>query len=203
MIWCIGWIVCGPGIGTPDTAAGMVRTVIKNAAVPVLLDADALNVIAKDTNLLLLPHTELVVTPHLGEMSRLTGDSVAYLQNHLIEAADEFARQYNVICVLKDEHTATAIPYSQTWLNVSGNAGLATAGSGDVLSGIIGGLMAQGIRVEQAAPLGVYLHGKAGEAAGARRSMRGMTASDIHDGMCEILAGLEQTQSQPGKDGIS
>ena len=66
-------IVCGPGIGTPDTAAGMVRTVIKNAAVPVLLDADALNVIAKDTNLLLLPHTELVVTPHLGEMSRLTG----------------------------------------------------------------------------------------------------------------------------------
>lgn len=65
------------------------------------------------------------------------------------------------------------------------------------------GLMAQGIRVEQAAPLGVYLHGKAGEAAGARRSMRGMTASDIHDGMCEILAGLEQTQSQPGKDGIS
>lgn len=82
--------------------------------VPVLLDADALNVIAKDTNLLLLPHTELVVTPHLGEMSRLTGDSVAYLQNHLIEAADEFARQYNVICVLKDEHTATAIPYSQT-----------------------------------------------------------------------------------------
>jgi len=196
-------IVCGPGIGTTDAAAGMVRTVIKNAAVPVLLDADALNVIAKDTNLLLLPHTELVVTPHLGEMSRLTGDSVAYLQNHLIEAADEFARQYNVICVLKDEHTATAIPYSQTWLNVSGNAGLATAGSGDVLSGIIGGLMAQGIRVEQAAPLGVYLHGKAGEAAGARRSMRGMTASDIHDGMCEILAGLEQTQSQPGKDGIS
>lgn len=81
--------------------------------VPVLLDADALNVIAKDTNLLLLPHTELVVTPHLGEMSRLTGDSVAYLQNHLIEAADEFARQYNVICVLKDEHTATAIPYSR------------------------------------------------------------------------------------------
>lgn len=196
-------IVCGPGIGTTDAAAGMVRTVIKNAAVPVLLDADALNVIAKDTNLLLLPHTELVVTPHLGEMSRLTGDSVAYLQNHLIEAADEFARQYNVICVLKDEHTATAIPYSQTWLNVSGNAGLATAGSGDVLSGIIGGLMAQGIRVEQAAPLGVYLHGKAGEAAGARRSMRGMTASDIHDGMCEILAGLEQTQSQLGKDGIS
>lgn len=128
---------------------------------------------------------------------------MAYLQNHLIEAADEFARQYNVICVLKDEHTATAIPYSQTWLNVSGNAGLATAGSGDVLSGIIGGLMAQGIRVEQAATLGVYLHGKAGEAAGARRSMRGMTASDIHDGMCEILAGLEQTQSQPGKDGIS
>lgn len=175
----------------------------KCGRVPVLLDADALNVIAKDTNLLLLPHTELVVTPHLGEMSRLTGDSVAYLQNHLIEAADEFARQYNVICVLKDEHTATAIPYSQTWLNVSGNAGLATAGSGDVLSGIIGGLMAQGIRVEQAAPLGVYLHGKAGEAAGARRSMRGMTASDIHDGMCEILAGLEQTQSQPGKDGIS
>ena len=190
-----GWadaIVCGPGLGTTETSEWVVKHVLKCASVPVLFDADALNVIARDVNLLLRPHTELVVTPHLGEMSRLSGDSVAYIQNHLIEVAEEFARQYNVICVLKDEHTVTSVPYSQTWLNLSGNAGLATAGSGDVLSGIIGGLMAQGMAADAAARNGVYLHGLAGEAASKEAGMRGMVASDIHEGLRSVLRALEQ-----------
>lgn len=185
-------IVIGPGIGISETAEWMVKNVLKNASVPILMDADALNVIAKDVNILLRPHTELVVTPHLGEMSRLSGDSVAYIQNHLIEVAEEFARQYNVICVLKDEHTVTSVPYSQTYLNLSGNAGLATAGSGDVLSGIIGSLIAQGMPAKLAAPLGVYLHGKAGEAASGNAGKRGMLASDIHEGLRNVIRALEQ-----------
>lgn len=186
----LGWadtIVCGPGIGTSDAASRIVKAVLKNAAVPVVLDADALNIIAEDTNTLLRPHTELVLTPHLGEMHRLSGDSVGYIQNHLIEVAEEFARQYNVICVLKDEHTITSVPYRQTYLNMSGNAGMATAGSGDVLSGVIGSLLAQGVSAEEAASLGVYLHGKAGDVIQAHSSKNGLMASDLIEGLRLVL----------------
>lgn len=205
MIEAIGWadtIVCGPGIGTSDTAKSIVTAVFKNAAVPVLLDADALNIIAQDVNMLLMPHTELVVTPHLGEMSRLCSDTVGYIQNHLIEVAEEFARQYNVICVLKDEHTITSVPYRQTYLNLSGNSGMATAGSGDVLSGVIGGLMAQGMPAEDAAPVGVYLHGKAGDVMQARYSTSGLMASDLTEGIRLVLCKQEQTvcKDEKGKD---
>lgn len=194
LIEALSWadvIVCGPGIGMSDNARRMVECVLKNAAVPVLLDADALNLIAKDTGVLLRPHTEMVVTPHLGEMSRLTGDSAAYIGNHLIEVAEEFARQYNVICVLKDARTVTSIPYSQTYLNLSGNAGMATAGSGDVLSGIIGSLMAQGMQAKLAAPLGVYVHGKAGDIMAERTGKRGLTASDLIEGIRALAAEQE------------
>lgn len=184
-------IVCGPGIGTAETGHSLVKNVLKYAAVPVLFDADALNIIAEDTNMLLRPHTEMIVTPHLGEMSRLTGDLVSYIQNCLIEVAEEFARQYNVVCVLKDEHTVTSVPYSQTYLNLSGNSGMATAGSGDVLSGIIGALMAQGISAEQAAPLGVYLHGLAGDATAAYCGKRGMMASDLIEGLRKLFVSEE------------
>lgn len=197
MIDAIGWadvIVCGPGIGTLDVANNIVKCVLKNASVPVVFDADALNVIAEDVNILLRPHTELVVTPHLGEMSRLCGDAVAYIQNHLLEVAEEFARQYNVICVLKDEHTVTSVPYHQTYLNMSGNAGMATAGSGDVLSGIIGSLIAQGLPADEAAPLGVYLHGKAGDVMQERYSKRGLMASDLCEGLRLVLCEREQTE---------
>lgn len=194
LVEAINWanvIVCGPGIGSTDVAEQLVKTVLKNASVPVLLDADALNLIAKDCNVLLRPHTELVVTPHLGEMSRLSGDSVGYIQNHLIEVAEEFARQYNVVCVLKDEHTVTSVPYSQTYLNLSGNPGMATAGSGDVLSGVIGSLMAQGMQAKEAASLGVYLHGKAGDVMAEQIGIRGMMASDILEGIRRVTREIE------------
>lgn len=191
----IGWadaIVCGPGIGTTATAAQLVKNVLKNASVPMLMDADALNLISADVNVLLRPHTELVVTPHLGEMSRLVKDSVSYIQNRLIEVAEEFARQYNVICVLKDEHTITSVPYSQTYLNLSGNAGMATAGSGDVLSGVIGALIAQGIAAETAAPLGVYLHGRAGDVIRERTGAAGLMASDLLEGLKTVFQKEEE-----------
>ena len=94
-------IVCGPGIGTGDAAHQIVKTVLQKASVPVVLDADALNIIAEDTSVLLLAHTELVITPHLGEMSRLTGDSIAFIQTRLIDTADKFAGKFHVTCVLK------------------------------------------------------------------------------------------------------
>ena len=158
-------IVCGPGLGTGEAAHKLVHTVLKNAAVSVVMDADALNVIAEETDILRKPHTELIVTPHLGEMARLQGVTVSYIQDHLVETAEEFARTYNLICVLKDARTITAIPYERTYVNLSGNNGMATGGSGDVLTGVIAGLIAQGTKPELAAPLGVYVHGLAGDEA--------------------------------------
>ncbi len=186
-------IVCGPGLGTSPAAMQLLRAVLEYASahdVPLLLDADALNLIAQDIRLLSAPHGTMIVTPHLGEMSRLTGESVALIQSRLIAAAQEFAQKYQVVCVLKDEHTVTATPEGQIWVNCSGNAGMATAGSGDVLSGLVGSLMAQGLPAEAAAPLGVYLHGLAGDVMAEETGICGLMAGDLPEGIRRVLAGI-------------
>ena len=185
-------ILCGPGLGTTDTSMAIVMQVLKNATVPLVLDADALNLIAKDTSALQRPHTEMVVTPHLGEMSRLTGDGISFIQSRLLDAAKDFADTYNVVCVLKDERTVTATPYGPAYLNLSGNSGMATAGSGDVLAGIIGSLMAQGLEADTAAPLAVYLHGVAGDEMLKETGKSGLIASDIIEGIRRIMGCKEQ-----------
>lgn len=180
-------ILLGPGIGTDNVAQTLVKQVLKNASVPVIMDADALNIVAKDTNILKRPHTEMVMTPHLGEMSRLTGDSVGFLQARLLDTAKDFANTYNVTCVLKDERTIISVPYGTTYVNLSGNAGMATAGSGDVLSGVIASLMAQGYNSELAAPLAVHLHGMAGDCMIKETGKAGLMASDLIHGIRRIL----------------
>lgn len=179
-------IVLGPGLSTTELAKDIVLNCMKNAAVPMVMDADALNVIAEEPEILLRPHPELVLTPHMGEMSRLTKDAISYLSAHSIEAAQEFSQRYNVTCVLKDARTVTAIPYGMTYLNLSGNAGMATAGSGDVLAGVIGSLLAQGMNAELAAPLGVFLHGRAGDVMVQKQSMSSLVASDLLEGLKQI-----------------
>lgn len=179
-------IVCGPGLGTSDAAHRIVQTVLKNAAVPLVLDADALNIISEETNILRRPHTELIVTPHLGEMARLQELPVSYIQDHIVESAEEFARTYNLICVLKDARTVTAVPFGQTYVNLSGNNGMATGGSGDVLTGVLAALIAQGAAPELAAPLGVYIHGLAGDLAAETHGRYSLTASTL----LEALPGI-------------
>lgn len=184
-------VVLGPGIGTGAAAEDLLSTVMMNVNVPLVLDADALNLLAKEPERLLRPHMDLVVTPHLGEMSRLTGDAVSYIKSKLIEEARDFAQNYDVICVLKDAHTVTAVPYGLTYLNLSGNNGLATGGSGDVLSGMIGALLAQGLKADMAAPLGVYLHGRAADEEVKNTGCRGMMAQDILEGLTNIWKQVE------------
>jgi NAD(P)H-hydrate epimerase len=184
-------VVMGPGIGTSPLAVELLAFVRKHIEVPLLLDADALNLLAREPEQLLLPHLDIVVTPHPGEMARLTGDAVSLIQTRLAATAQEFAMRYDVVCVLKDANTVTAVPYGMTYVNTSGNHGMATAGSGDVLSGVIGTLLAQGMAAGVAASLGVYLHGRAGDCARARVGMRAMIADDILDGLSEVLSGLE------------
>lgn len=194
---CIQWadaIVAGPGIGQSAIAKEIVKIIHATSSVPVVWDADALNIFSQDVNQFLLPHTEYIVTPHLGEFSRLTSNHINWIQTHLIETAREFARTYDVICVLKDFHTITAVPFGMTYLNLSGNNGMATAGSGDVLSGVIGALVAQGMKGEQAASLGVYIHGLAGDAAKNKLGTHAMMASDMINALHEVWKGTEHAE---------
>lgn len=180
-------VAIGPGIGTDLPAKEMVKTVLTVSSVPVVMDADALNVLAEDTNVLLRPHTEIIITPHLGEMANLAGVSISYIKDNLIAQAEEFAREYNVICVLKDARTVCSVPYGKTWLNLSGNHGMATAGSGDVLCGLITGLVAQGMQPELAAPLGVYIHGLAGDVMVKKTGYHGLMADDLATGIKKVM----------------
>lgn len=187
-------IVIGPGIGCGKLAKEMVELVRSTASVPVVWDADALNILSEDVSKLLLPHTEFVMTPHLGEFSRLTSQTVSWIQNHLIESAVDFARTYDVICVLKDFHTVTANPYGLSFLNLSGNNGMATGGSGDVLSGMIGAFLAQGLKGQDAAAYGVYLHGLAGDKARESTGCHGMIASDIIEALKDVWKGTDYVE---------
>lgn len=180
-------IAVGPGIGQSKTAVQLVSHVITYATVPLVIDADALNIIAKQPNLLKQPHTEIVVTPHIAEMARLTDNSNLYVLDHKLALAQEFAKDYQVICVLKDAATITAFPYNGGVINDSGTPGMASAGSGDVLTGLLVSLIAQGVAPATAVPLGVYLHGLSGEVAAMENSVHGMCASDIVDGMKRIF----------------
>ena len=134
------------------------------------------------------------MTPHVGEFCRLTGDTIAWIQSHFIEKAVDFARTYDVICVLKDFHTITANPYGLSFLNLSGNNGMATGGSGDVLSGIIGAFLAQGMKGMDAASMGVYIHGLAGDIARESMGTHAMIASDLIDGLKEVWKGTEYAE---------
>jgi NAD(P)H-hydrate epimerase len=180
-------IVCGPGLGKGDAARLLVHMVLKNADVPVILDADALNIIAEETEILQRPHTELILTPHLGEMARLLGATISYIKDHLMETAQEFARTYNLILVQKDARTITSIPYGMTYVNLSGNNGMATGGSGDVLTGVIAGLVAQGAAPALAAPLGVYIHGLAGDAGAKHMGSYSLTASTLLEALPQVF----------------
>lgn len=179
-------VAAGPGLGTGKHAGELVHTLLKSARVPCVLDADALNLIAAHPQWLREAAAPLIVTPHMGEMSRLTGRTVPELLADPLTAACAFAADFRTVTVLKDARTVVSLPDGFSWINTTGNNGMATGGSGDVLTGVIGSLLGQGMAVEDAAPLGVFLHGMAGDVMAGRVGKRGMTASDLITGLREI-----------------
>lgn len=193
-------LVAGPGLGTGEQAGEMIRQVLADAKVPVILDADGLNLVAEHTEWLKDASCPVIVTPHLGEMARLLHRGISDIKYCLPETAREFAAQFGVICVLKDARTVTALPDGRMWINASGNNGMATAGSGDVLTGILAGLIAQGMEPEYAAFMGVYLHGLAGDVQVRERGNYGLMAQDILEGIVNILANLCENGIAGGKE---
>ncbi|MDE5902155.1 MAG: NAD(P)H-hydrate dehydratase [Muribaculaceae bacterium] len=170
-------VAVGPGIGTRDKTIDALEALLKNCKIPMLLDADALNCIAKRPALLTMLPQNTILTPHIGEFDRLFGEHRSAEER--LQKAIEMARHYNVIIVLKGHFTAIVRPTGRVYFNSTGNPGMATGGSGDVLTGVIAACLAQGYRPEQAATMGVYIHGLAGDLAAQELGEVGMTASDI------------------------
>ncbi|MGL5434302.1 MAG: NAD(P)H-hydrate dehydratase [Lachnospiraceae bacterium] len=186
-------IAAGPGLGREPHVKLLVETILTHAYVPLVLDADALNTISEYPELSGYYTDNMIVTPHIGEMARLTNKSIPELKEDPLTAAREYSSQYGVTCVLKDAATVIANQDGDTWLNASGNSGMAKAGSGDVLTGIIGALLVQGMEISDAAAFGVYLHGCAGDAAVRQLGAYGLLASDIADFINPSLKGSEDT----------
>ncbi len=180
----------GPGLSVDDEIVEIVRAVIKGSRIPLVLDADALNAAARDIAMLKLRKAEMVITPHPGEMARLTGLTISEVQNSRLKVASEFAVNHGVTVVLKGARTVVALPEGALYVNTTGNAGMATAGAGDVLTGIIVSLMGQGVKPADAAIAGVYLHGLAGDAAAGKKGLHGMIAGDIIEEMPYIIKGM-------------
>jgi len=172
-------VAVGPGIGTNDKTIDALESLLKTSPAPLVLDADALNCIARRPALLTMIPPKTVITPHIGEFDRLFGEHSSSEQRML--KAIEMAQKYNIIIVLKGHYTITVRPTGKVYFNATGNPGMATAGSGDVLTGVIASFIAQGYRPEHAATIGVYLHGLAGDMAADELGEYGMTASDISD----------------------
>lgn len=172
-------MVLGPGIGLTDGVRKIVAGLLRSVNAPLIIDADALNVVSAAPGILSKTRRPAIVTPHAGEMARLTSLSAADVQGARLETAVGFARQRKTITLLKGAYSIIASPRGEVRINPTGNPGMATAGSGDVLSGIIGALAARGVEPFDAAAAGAWLHGAAGDLAAATAGQRGMTASDI------------------------
>jgi len=173
-------VLIGPGISTGiEETHRFVEGIIKNTERPLIIDADAIKIIS--TNLDILKESKsrgIILTPHPGEMSYLTGMEIKEIQRNREKVAEEFAKEYRVILILKGYRTVVT-DGKEIYINLTGNPGMATAGSGDVLAGIIGGLLAQGDSAFESARDGVYIHGLAGDIAAKEFGEISLIASDI------------------------
>jgi ADP-dependent NAD(P)H-hydrate dehydratase / NAD(P)H-hydrate epimerase len=177
----------GPGLSTHFETAQVVRDLVQRLTVPLVVDADGLNALAGHTGILKKTKAPVILTPHPGEMGRLVNMTSSEVQKDRLAISSRFAKDHRVILVLKGAGTVVALPDGRMFINGTGNPGMATGGTGDVLTGMIGGLLAQGHPAGQAACLGVYLHGLAGDLAAKEKGEAAMIAGDLLEKIPEAL----------------
>lgn len=186
-------LAIGPGLGTDEQAYVLVSTFLKKSVLPLVMDADALNLLAAHKELMEEVMKQgaagrcLILTPHVGELSRLTGKSIKEIKEDPVKIAMELAKRLRCIIVSKDARTLVCCEGEGICMNTTGNSGMSTAGSGDVLTGIITGLLALGMSGFEAASTGVYLHGLAGDYAAKRLGKNGLLAGDIALAIADVL----------------
>ena len=175
----------GPGIGLEKQTHNVIKLLIQNSAKPLVLDADALNIVAENPTWLSFLPKFSILTPHPGEMDRITGKVESGFER--LQKARECALKYSIYIVLKGAYTAIVCPDGKVFFNMTGNPGMATGGSGDVLTGIILSLLAQGYLPGESALMGVYLHGLSGDIAATRYSLEALKAGDIIDNIGKAI----------------
>ncbi|HPN66898.1 MAG TPA: NAD(P)H-hydrate dehydratase [Candidatus Omnitrophota bacterium] len=180
-------VAIGPGLSRDPSTQRLVRKLIVSLRKPMVLDADGLNAIEGCAPLLKRARASVVVTPHPGEMARLTGMRVEDISRNKERVAKTFANKYNVVCVLKGHRTVVARPQGKQYVNKTGNPGMAKGGTGDVLTGMIASFIGQGMGPFEAASLSVYLHGLAGDLAAKEKGEASMLASDLLDKIPEAI----------------
>ena len=172
-------LALGPGLGRHHETAELVRRLVLRCPIPLVLDADGLNAFSGNLHIFLQRIEPTILTPHIGEFGRLSGMDATTISADIVSVTKRFAQQYKVVLLLKGAPSVIALPNGKVFINPTGNPGMATAGSGDVLTGLIAGLVAQGVEIENAAVLGAYLHGYAGDRARDRLGEWGLIAGDI------------------------
>jgi NAD(P)H-hydrate epimerase len=183
----------GPGLGQGESQTAILEKLLKSASYPMVLDADALNIIARSKYLLEYVPAGSIFTPHPGELQRLTGPASDW--DDMILKAKSLASDNGITVIVKGAPTITVTPAGKMYVNTTGNPGMATGGSGDVLTGIVLALLAQGYDSEQAAFIAVYIHGLAGDIAAQELSMTAMTSADIANCLPKAWLQTEKTST--------
>jgi len=183
-------LAIGPGIGTSDETKNLVHRIIQESITPVVIDADGLNCLSGHTRILKNLNTPVILTPHPGEMARLMDTTTRFIQNDRINCARNFAKNFNVHVVLKGARTIIAHPDGKVYINPTGNPGMASGGMGDVLTGVIAGLITQGYPIESAMHAGVYLHGAAADALAETIGPFGYLANEVMNAIPEEISKL-------------
>jgi hydroxyethylthiazole kinase-like uncharacterized protein yjeF len=191
-------LAVGPGISRHSDTAAFVRGVVKKYNWPIVLDADGLNAFADRAAELKNKAGSLVITPHPGEMARLAGSTIAAVQRDRLNVARIFAREHELIVVLKGHRTLIAQPDGTVWVNTTGNPGMATGGTGDILTGMVSGLIAQHPdRIVEAVIAAVYLHGLAGDVARESVGEYSMVATDLLKALPEAFRRVQGAARAP------
>jgi NAD(P)H-hydrate epimerase len=190
-------VVIGPGIGRHRETAQLVRELVTKLTLPMVVDADALNLLGGQLDIFRAAKAPVILTPHPGEAAWLLKTSISEVEQNRLKVAKQIAEGYNVVLVLKGRHTVIASPKGEIRINPTGNRALATAGTGDVLSGVIGGLLAQRLNPFDAATVGVYLHGLAGERLARRMGPDGLLAGDLLPIFPKVLRQISETPREP------
>jgi len=179
MLKGVNAVALGPGLSTDKGTKRLVNKLVKLIDKPLVIDADGLNCICSNIKALKSIKSPIIITPHPGEMSRLSGLEINTIQRNRQRVAKDLARQYNLIVVLKGNNTVVSDGKANNFVNKSGNPGMATGGTGDILTGMIASFLAQGVPAFNAAKLAVYIHGKAGDLAAREKGEIGLIAGDI------------------------
>ncbi|MBI3539205.1 MAG: NAD(P)H-hydrate dehydratase, partial [Candidatus Eisenbacteria bacterium] len=189
-------VAIGPGLSRHREAGELARRVVAESDRPLVIDADGLFAFEGHVDALTRAHAPRVLTPHVGEMRRLSGIDAGTIEARRIDVAREWAQRLRSVVVLKGAPTVTASPSGEATVNPSGNPGMATLGMGDVLTGVIASLIAQGLTPYDAARLGAYVHGTAGDLVAGERGQFGVTAGDVAETLPLALLGLARLRAE-------